>query len=53
MVLDKKTYSLRIDSLIMEKFKKVALFDGRSINKEIEILMKQAVNNYEIEHGKL
>ena len=46
-------YPLRVDKSIMDKFKIIASNNGRSVNKEIEILMKQAVLNYEKENGTI
>ena len=42
-------YPLRVDSSVMEKFKEVAAEHGRSVNKEIEVLIKQAIAQYERE----
>ena len=39
-------YPLRVDKLIMEKFKIIASNNGRSVNKEIEMLMKQVIADY-------
>lgn len=44
-------YPLRVDKTIMGKFKVMAAENGRSVNKEIEILMKHAISNYEEKHG--
>jgi len=38
-------YQLRIDSKIMEQVKKLAEEDGRSINKEIEYILKQYISS--------
>ena len=46
-------YPLRVDKVIMEKFKVLASENGRSVNKEIEVLMKTAVSNYERENGSI
>lgn len=46
-------YPLRVDSTIMEKFKVIASNNGRSVNKEIEMLMKQAVADYERNNGSI
>lgn len=40
-------YPLRIEKRLMAKFKVVAAEDGRSVNKEIGMLIKQAVQAYE------
>ncbi len=44
-------YPLRVDRLIMEKFKIIASNHGRSVNKEIEMLMKQVIADYERNNG--
>ena len=44
-------YPLRVDKVLMEKFKAVAAANGRSVNKEIECIMKNAVKSYEQENG--
>lgn len=46
-------YPLRVDKLLMEKFKVISENNGRSVNKEIEMLMKQAILKYEQEHGSI
>lgn len=46
-------YPLRIEKDLMLKFKVVASENGRSVNKEIEFLVKKAVNDYESEHGTI
>lgn len=44
-------YPLRINKQLMAKFKVVASADGRSVNKQIEALIKQAVQDYESANG--
>ena len=46
-------YPLRVDKTIMEKFKVIASDNGRSVNKEIEMLMKQAIADYEQKNGAI
>lgn len=46
-------YPLRVDKTIMDKFKVIAAANGRSINKEIEMLMKQTVAKYEQDNGPI
>ena len=46
-------YPLRVEKALMEKFKVVAFNNGRSVNKEIESLIKNAVKAYEQEHGPI
>ena len=46
-------YPLRVDRALMEKFKVIAAENGRSVNKELESLMKKAVKSYEQENGSI
>lgn len=46
-------YPLRIDKELMEKFRVIAAENGRSVNKEIEFLVKQAVRSYEAANGPI
>ena len=46
-------YPLRADRTLMEKFKILAAGNGRSVNKEIEMLMRRAGQEYEREHGPI
>lgn len=46
-------YPLRVEKIVMEKFKLLAAENGRSVNKEIEMLMKQAITKYENEQGEI
>ena len=46
-------YSLRVDKKLMEKFKVVAAKDGRSVNKEIGMLIERAVQEFEKKNGPI
>lgn len=46
-------YPLRVGQTIMDKFKFIAAENGRSVNKEIEVLMKQAITEYEKVNGSI
>lgn len=46
-------YPLRIDRTTMEKFKVIAAENGRSVNKEIEFLIKSAIAEYEESNGAI
>ena len=37
----------------MEKLKIIAKENGRSINKEIEVLVKQTIQSYEMQNGPI
>ncbi|AMJ42348.1 Arc family DNA-binding protein [Anaerotignum propionicum] len=53
MAVQQNPYPLRIDKNTMDKFKIIAKENGRSVNKEIEILLKNVISEYEAEHGKI
>lgn len=53
MAIQQNPYPLRIESSLMEKFKVVASTNGRSVNKEIEFLIKQAIKLFEAENGQI
>lgn len=46
-------YPLRIDNKLMEKFKIIAKANGRSVNKEIEQLIINAIFEYEAKQGTI
>ncbi|MDR2982740.1 MAG: Arc family DNA-binding protein [Puniceicoccales bacterium] len=46
-------YPLRIDPSLMKKLRFMADDNGRSINKEIEVLVKRAVKDYETQNGEI
>ena len=46
-------FSLRIHPVIMKKMKVIAENNGRSVNKEIEQILKWVVDDYENQKGKI
>lgn len=46
-------YPLRIDEIVMAKAKSIAKENGRSLNKEIEFVLKQYVASYEQVNGEI
>ncbi|MBD5522036.1 MAG: Arc family DNA-binding protein [Lachnospiraceae bacterium] len=48
-----KAYSLRIDNELMEKVKIIAENEDRPISKQLERIIRQYVEQYEKEHGKI
>jgi hypothetical protein len=46
-------YGLRIPASTMDKLKYVAEYNGRSANKEIEQLILQHIDNFELKHGTI
>lgn len=48
-----KAYSLRIDDELMKKVKMIAEAEDRPISKQLERIIKQYVEQYEKEHGRI
>ena len=48
-----KTYPLRIDNELMEKIRTIASAEDRTINKQIERMLKESVEQYENKHGNI
>lgn len=46
-------FTLRINRILFAKYRYVARYNGRSANKEIEQYIKQTVQAFEKEHGKI
>jgi len=51
MVDDMLRYTLRVNRRLFRKFRFVAEFEGRSLNKELSHYIKLAVRKFEEEHG--
>lgn len=50
---DTAKFTLRTDSDLLKKFHFVADYNGRSANRELEVLMKKHIAEFEKEHGKI
>lgn len=46
-------FTLRINYNLLKKFRYVAEYNARSANREIEVLMKKHVAQFEKEHGPI
>ncbi len=46
-------YTVRVDSKLLDKFRFVADYNGRSGNKELEFLIKMHIIEFEKSHGKI
>lgn len=46
-------FTLRIDYDLLKKFRFVAEYNARSANREIEILIKKHVDEFEKKNGKI
>lgn len=50
---DTAKFTLRTDTELLKKFRIVADYNARSANRELEVLMKKHVTEFEKEHGKI
>ncbi len=48
-----KSLSIRIDETMLHKLHVIADYEGRSANSEILILIRDAIEKYESEHGTI
>ncbi len=46
-------FTLRTQSETLKKFRYVADYNARSANRELEVLMKQHINEYESKYGEI
>ena len=46
-------YTLRIDGQLLNKLHYVAAYDCRSVNRQLEMLIKRCVNEFEGLHGEI
>jgi len=53
MASDLPRYTLRIPQEYLDKIRYIAEENGRSANREIEIMIKHRIAEYENEHGKI
>ncbi len=53
MQSDLSKFTLRIDAKLLKKFHFVADYNARSANREIEVLIKKHVNEFEKKHGEI
>ena len=53
MMTDTAKFTLRADTEILKKFRYVADYNGRSANRELEVLMKKHIAEFEKEHGEI
>lgn len=50
---DISKFTIRTDAEVLKKFRFVADYNARSANREIEVLMKKHVAEFEKQHGKI
>ena len=49
----KPRVGLRIERNLLDKFHHVARYNERSVNREIELLVRNHINSYEETHGEI
>ena len=52
-IIAMKSLSIRIDEIMLNKLHVVADYEGRSANGQILILIRDCIERYEKEHGKI
>lgn len=53
MKTETSKFTLRTDSDLLKKFRFVADYNARSANRELEVLMKKHVEEFEKKHGEI
>lgn len=48
-----KSVSIRIEEEMLQKLNYVAEYEGRSINSHVLVLIRQSIQTFEQEHGKI
>lgn len=48
-----KSVSVRIEEEMLEKLGYVAEYEGRSVNSQILVLIRDSIQAFEAEHGKI
>ena len=48
-----KSFSIRIDETLLDKLRTISDYELRSLNSEIAFLIREAIDKFEKEHGKL
>lgn len=53
MPYNQSNFTLRIDGKLLKKFHYVASYNGRSANRELEIIITKYIEEFEKQHGKI
>lgn len=48
-----KSITTRLDEELLDKFRIVAAYDGRSMNKQLQMLIRKQVALFESQHGRI
>lgn len=52
MATEKSKFTLRTETEVLKKFRVIADYNGRSVNREIEFLMKKHIAEFEKTNDK-
>lgn len=50
---DEKSYTLRIQSLLLAKFRYICKYEGRSAQSQLLLYIRRAVESFENKHGEI
>ncbi len=53
MTTDKRIFTLRLDDILFDKLKVIADKNKRSLNKQIEFLIEECINDFEEKNGPI
>ena len=53
MAAETSKYTLRTETELLKKFRVIADYNGRSANRELEVLMKKHIAEFEKANGKI
>ncbi len=53
MAHDVSKFTLRTDAELMKKFRYIAEYNARSANRELEVIMRKHVKEFEEMHGEI
>lgn len=46
-------FTIRIDAELLKKFRFIAEYNARSANRELEVLIRKHISDFEKKHGKI
>ncbi len=53
MSTDIVKFTLRTDTTLLQKFRLIADYNARSANRELEVIMRKHISEFEEKHGKI
>ena len=48
-----KSFTIRVETTTLEKFRYIAKYEGRSLSKQIMFLIHKCIREFEAEHGEI